>query len=631
MYAGKYGSYICCMTRGQRITLFLILGVASLARLWRLDRVALLHDEYSTLFRTGYDSFFELITRGVMADVHPAGVQVFMHFYTSLFGYSTLAIKLPYAFMGIAAVYLVFLAGRNFFGISTGLLSASAMACSQYMLQYSHSIRPYISGMFVLLLMVFALSVIYKGDYRKRWWTLYALCAVAAAYNHYFSLMTAGLIALSVPLMVERKLLKQWATYSLMAVVLYLPHISIFFHHFTKGSPGDWLPAPENDYLWRFIDYATMYSFPLQLLYVVIILIGTGLVWKNTSKKWRLSLLFCAWFLLPFVIGFAYSVWRAPMLQFSVLIFGFPFLILSVFAGWENHLPRKALLVILLLLAVSVVETVYGRKYFERYYQDSLTDVLDNRTKDAPPLLMSASETHYKQAARLGYNLHNVHLAPLDFYWAESMALHWLEQQSSDTVRVLWYWQPNQNLLSKLLMRYPRIIHHKSYYLADDYTLAKGDYRDFNCASTLQNPEEWRVSKGLDTMKLYSGTDVFPIEYRSTLGEWFEGDNARVHIAVRSCRIPDSVLVVADVRSGDSVLHYQTEVLKTPVSRYPGFDAMHLQFDRKFLHRHRGANLSVYIWNRGSDTLEISDVSICRFSNKDVNSNQLHWIYESDE
>ncbi|MCC6542344.1 MAG: hypothetical protein IT225_09005, partial [Flavobacteriales bacterium] len=45
--------------------------------------------------------------------------------------------------------------------------------------------------------------------------------------------------------------------------------------------------------------------------------------------RWILPL----WALAPFVIGYAYSVWRSPVLQYSVLLFSFPFLLYWVFGG----------------------------------------------------------------------------------------------------------------------------------------------------------------------------------------------------------------------------------------------------------------------------------------------------------
>ena len=60
----------------------------------------LTHDELSAICRLNYDNFSDLITYGVLRDYHPAGVQVFMWFWSSVFGTSAVAIRLPFVLMG---------------------------------------------------------------------------------------------------------------------------------------------------------------------------------------------------------------------------------------------------------------------------------------------------------------------------------------------------------------------------------------------------------------------------------------------------------------------------------------------------------------------------------------------------
>ncbi len=62
----------------EQTALLLILIVAAALRFWDLWELPFMHDEFSALFRTQYDSFSDLIRLGVVQnDSHPAGVQVF--------------------------------------------------------------------------------------------------------------------------------------------------------------------------------------------------------------------------------------------------------------------------------------------------------------------------------------------------------------------------------------------------------------------------------------------------------------------------------------------------------------------------------------------------------------------------
>ena len=85
----------------NHLILLFILLAGTLLRIWHLMEIPLTHDEFSVVFRTGYDSFADLIEQGVRVDVHPAGVQVFVNYWVALFGESAAAVKIPFILFGI--------------------------------------------------------------------------------------------------------------------------------------------------------------------------------------------------------------------------------------------------------------------------------------------------------------------------------------------------------------------------------------------------------------------------------------------------------------------------------------------------------------------------------------------------
>ena len=89
------------------ILLAVIMVVAALLRLWKLGQVPFMHDEFSALLRTRFDNFHDFIQQGVMPDSHPLGVQLFLWGWVRLVGWSELWVKLPFALMGIASIYLI--------------------------------------------------------------------------------------------------------------------------------------------------------------------------------------------------------------------------------------------------------------------------------------------------------------------------------------------------------------------------------------------------------------------------------------------------------------------------------------------------------------------------------------------
>ena len=78
----------------NKLILFLILLVAITLRFYNYQNIPFTHDEFSALSRTNFNSFSELIDQGVKVDGHPAGIQVFLYYWTKLAGKSEVWVKL---------------------------------------------------------------------------------------------------------------------------------------------------------------------------------------------------------------------------------------------------------------------------------------------------------------------------------------------------------------------------------------------------------------------------------------------------------------------------------------------------------------------------------------------------------
>ena len=77
------------------LLLFIVL-VGSILRFWDYGNIPFMHDELSALSRLQFNNFNDLIREGVMlGDTHPAGVQVFLYYWTALVGTSEIMVKLP--------------------------------------------------------------------------------------------------------------------------------------------------------------------------------------------------------------------------------------------------------------------------------------------------------------------------------------------------------------------------------------------------------------------------------------------------------------------------------------------------------------------------------------------------------
>jgi hypothetical protein len=113
----------------RNIDLILILMIGFALRFSVSITHSYTNDELSAINRLRYDSFSDLIEKGVKeGDMHPAGVQVFEKIWSSLFGTSELALRLPFVFFGTASIFLIFLIGSKWFNRKTGIFAAAILA-----------------------------------------------------------------------------------------------------------------------------------------------------------------------------------------------------------------------------------------------------------------------------------------------------------------------------------------------------------------------------------------------------------------------------------------------------------------------------------------------------------------------
>jgi hypothetical protein len=316
---------------------YYLLGAITLAglafRLKTLGTESLTADEASALLRLQYPDFSSMIENGVRPDGHPAFTQVLLWFWTKAFGLGEFAIRLPFALMGAASIWQSGIIARKWFGDFPAYAVAAGMAFLEFPLMYSQLARPYAPGLFFTLLTAyFFTSFLFGEKTGKRQTAGFAFSAALAAYSHYFSGLAAALMGLFGIFLVPKTNRNLFLVACVGAVLLFIPHIGITLSQLETGGiggPGGWLGKPTPDFIPGHFLFAFNHS-PAILLGAVGIWLGTLMVFLQRPKKTHL-LSILLW-LLPLVIGYVYSVKRNPVLQDSVLLFGFPFLLLFLFA-----------------------------------------------------------------------------------------------------------------------------------------------------------------------------------------------------------------------------------------------------------------------------------------------------------
>ncbi|MGP8216721.1 MAG: hypothetical protein ACLQQ4_14245 [Bacteroidia bacterium] len=416
-------------TKALAILITGILLVATILRLIHPLQIPYTYDELSALARTHYNSFSELIDKGVIIDAHPAGVQVFIYYWTRLFGYNELVVKLPFIVFGILAVYYIYKLGQTWFNSTVGLVCAAYLATLQYTIMYSQVIRPYSSGLFLSLAMVYYWNkIIFKpGEVFYKNALLYVLFSALCAYNHHLSLLFAAIVGITGLFFISKKYLVKYIVAGISIFVLYIPHLHIFFYQLKVGGvggPNGWLGTPRYTFLWEYIYY--VFQFSRSVLSVVIAIFLFGIYYTFRSKLSNIKYLFISlcWFLIPLLTGFFYSLWVNPILQYSVLIFSFPFFLFCLF-GWLPELPvRNSSILLTVICVVNIFSLVTARKHYTLFYKspyeqtillnDSLVKTLG---KDNYGCIMQGDDSDKNVS---NYFIHKYH-ADTSFYWTDNL------------------------------------------------------------------------------------------------------------------------------------------------------------------------------------------------------------------
>ena len=376
--------------RTDLILLGIILLVAAVLRLWRFPELPFMHDELSALYRTKFDSFGEMVRGGIYPDSHPAGVQVFLYYLVMLVGMSEFWVKLPFALMGIASVYLTYLIGRLWYSRKTGLMAAAVFAASQFTVFYSQLARPYAVGLFfVLLFAVFWTKMVFGQKKPSVWLCVgFAITAALTALAHNFSTATAGLIFLTgLFFLPKERRIHYWMS-GVGAVVVYSPNLPVFYHQlFEYGSIGGWLATPKSTFLVDFVQY-TM-NFSSLFMFTAGVVIVLPLIYGHWQKgRNQMRIVSVVWFLIVFGVAYAYSLLREPILQYSTLIFVYPFLLVTLFSLYKNRSidTKVTVIVVMALLFVGVESLMVDRKHYQLMYEQGFDGIAKSIKEDKDTL-----------------------------------------------------------------------------------------------------------------------------------------------------------------------------------------------------------------------------------------------------
>lgn len=334
------------LSRFKQHSVFLVIFlVGILLRFLPLGQYQLSHDELSALSRTIFPNLSQEIIYGAQyTDTHPILVQVFLFYWIKLAGSSEIAIKLPFLLCGIASTWVIYRFTLKWFGLQAAIYATLITSVSFIFVLYSTYARMYAPGVLLSVGVIYYLfNIVFGHRPTTRDYICFGLLCLLCGFNNHLNALFALTCGLAGLLLIRRQ---QWLPYlvtNLAVVICYLPHLPITLTQLQTGGLGTadngWLPPPNNTVLFDFLKtlFGTGYV-GLCILVVSLLVVITGLVpGSRLSKK---QVLLVVLFLANYGIIHLYSIVRSPVLQYSVLLFSAPCLVVG-FASFFGRLSKQ--------------------------------------------------------------------------------------------------------------------------------------------------------------------------------------------------------------------------------------------------------------------------------------------------
>lgn len=344
------------------IIYILILGF--ILRIISLNQSLWLDEAINTLAAKNY-SFLDLVTKYAQADFHPPGWSMLIWFWTKLFGYSEVVVRIPSVIFGVLTIWFVFLIGKKLFSEKLGLLSALIICLNPLHIYYSQEARMYALATLAVCINIFLLIRLIKGEkFNIIFLVLSNLSVLFSDYIAYFIFPSQFIFLIFLK---RKEILKKWMLALFIAILLGIWWLPIFLSQLQVGAvTSSKLPS------WKLIagafDFKTIpltfvkfiigrISLSNKLVYGAILLpicsLFIYLLWKGIRTINSLSRnLFLIWLIIPMLLATGISIF-IPVYSYFRVLYIIPAFIILIALG---ILTCKKKLRNVLLISVVLIE-----------------------------------------------------------------------------------------------------------------------------------------------------------------------------------------------------------------------------------------------------------------------------------
>lgn len=274
-----------------------------------------------------------------------------LYVWVRIFGYGEAAIRSLSVLAGSVAVVGMVALGRRLFGSATGLIAGLLLALAPFYVDYEQTARSY--ALLVALLIWSSYFFVGELEQPSRGSRIgHVLTSTLAVYADYVApwvllVQLVTLVAVKRRAALERRWLAAWGAIALLCV----PEVLAAIHH---GSVWfGWIHRPSLS------DLAHMPATLMGggVLYYGLVLLGVcGLLSaRSAQRRWRLGFA-AAWFVLPIMLVFVFSLLVQPLFLSRYLIVAVPGIVMLAAAGliWlRSHALSAAALAVVVAFGIA--------------------------------------------------------------------------------------------------------------------------------------------------------------------------------------------------------------------------------------------------------------------------------------
>lgn len=294
---------------------------------------------------------FKDIINTTARDVHPPLYYLIAKIFVLIFGYSVPAVKIASVIPIILTMILGATLLDKYFGEKSPLIPTLfilLMAFAPNFLHMSYELRMYSWGLFFVSFSALAAYGIYLEGFTLKNSSLFIIVSLCAAYTHYFSLVSVGIIYLMlfVALLFKSiKYLKECIIISIITIVGYLPWFFIFLKQLNSVSSNYWIPDIKFGTIIGYIKYPfnnelININFIICIMAIISLIINIYTDKKN-RKESIFALMCISLFFLTVGLGVVLSLIIRPIF---VIRYAFPttaLLWLGILIGLKQLLHNK--------------------------------------------------------------------------------------------------------------------------------------------------------------------------------------------------------------------------------------------------------------------------------------------------